>query len=130
MDVERTMQFILECQAKAEIRMQKFDERMEKADARMERAEARMEKFDARMEKAEARAVAMEKRFDRRLDGMTKLIEHGMRRLSKIEDTLVNVTRIQQEIAIEQKELARAQRETERTLKAFINSLRPGRNGG
>ncbi len=110
------MQFILESQARAEIRM----------------------------EKAEARADAMEKRFDRRLNGIATLIQQGMRRLVKIEDTLANVTHIQQqfardqqelaknlqELAREQRELAKSQRDTDRTLKAFIDSLRRPGNGG
>ena len=60
MDVERTMEFILQMQAKAEVRMAK-------AEARMEKAEARMDKFD------------------RRLEAMRKLVETGMRWLVKIE---------------------------------------------
>jgi hypothetical protein len=62
MDVERTMEFILQMQAKSE-------ERMAKAEARMDRADARMEKFDRRME------------------AMRKLVETGMRWLVKIEKT-------------------------------------------
>jgi len=94
MDVERTIQFILESQA---------------------RAEARSEKADARMEKADARVAALEKRLDRRMDAITKLIQQGMRMLAKTDATLA--------------ELAEAQKETDRSLKAFINSMRHGRNG-
>jgi len=101
MDVERTIQFILESQARAE--------------ARSEKAEARSEKADARMEKADARVAAMEKRLDRRMDAITKLLQQGMRMLAKTEATLA--------------ELAEAQKETDRSLKAFINSMRHGRNG-
>jgi hypothetical protein len=36
MDVERTMEFILDMQAKAEVRMGKADERMDKFDKRLE----------------------------------------------------------------------------------------------
>ena len=89
MDVERTIEFILESQA---------------------RAEARMEKSDARMEKSNARAAAMEKRLDRRMDAIAKLLQQGMRMLAQTD--------------IKLKELAQAQKETDRSLKAFINSLR------
>ena len=51
------MQFILEAQARAEIRM----------------------------ERADARTTALEKRLDKRMDGITKLLQHGMRMLVKIE---------------------------------------------
>jgi len=47
----------------------------------MDRADARTEKADARMEKADARITAMEKRLDKRMDAITKLLQHGMRML-------------------------------------------------
>ena len=94
MDIERTIQFILESQA---------------------RAEGRTEKADLRMEKAELRADAREKRMDKRMDAIGKLLQQGMRMLVKTDTRLA--------------ELATAQRETDRSLKAFIDSLRRGRNG-
>ena len=93
-DVERTIHFIVESQARAEIRM---------------------EKFETRMEKAENRSNAMEKRLDRRIDAISKLLQQGMRMLVRTEARL--------------EELARAQKDTDRSLKALINSLRNGRNG-
>lgn len=62
MDVERTIEFILQMQAKSEERMAKFDERMAKAEARMDK-------------------------FDKRMEAMRKLVETGMRMLVKIEKT-------------------------------------------
>ena len=93
-NIERTMQFILESPAKAEIRMRKVDIRMD----------------------------AMEKRLDRRMDGITKLLHQGMRILVKIETKV-------EDLADAQKELAEAQKNTDRSLKALIKSLRNGRNG-
>ena len=87
------MQFILESQAKAEIRMQKF----------------------------EGRVDAMERRLDKRMDGITKLLQQGMRVLVKIETKV-------EELAEAQKELAAAQKQTDRNLQALIKSLRNGRN--
>lgn len=76
-DMERTIQFILESQAKAEVRAAKTD----------------------------ARIDAMEKRFDRKIDAITKLLHQGKRMLVKTETRLAE-------------------------LKALIRSLRNGRNGG
>ena len=115
MDVERTMEFILKSQARAEIRM-------EKAEARMEKAEARMEKMDGR------------------LDGIAKLIRQGMRMLVKTDARLAELTQAQKrtEVALAElaqhtdsgfAELRQAQKATEKSLKAFIDSLRHGRNG-
>ena len=81
----------------------------------MEKADQRMEKFEARMERNERRVDAMEKRLDKRMDAIAKLLQHGMRRLAETQDSI--------------KELAQAQKETDKTLRAFINSLRQRRNG-
>ena len=108
MDVERTMQFILDCQARAEARAEKAEGRMDRADARAEKAETRMDRAEARMDRADARAEKMEKRLDRRMDGITKLLQQGMKMLG---------------------ELAQAQKATERSLKTLINSMGHSRNG-
>jgi chromosome segregation ATPase len=136
MDVERTMEFILRSQA---------------------RAETRMEKLESRIQNSEIRANARMDRIDRRLEGTSKLIQHGMRMLVKIETKLDEVSQAQKrtdvalaelaksqtelakshtelaqahtELAKSHAELAQAQKATEKSLKAFIDSLRHGRNG-
>jgi hypothetical protein len=100
-NIEHTIQFILASQAKAEIRM----------------------------DRADARAAAMEKRLDRRMDAITKLLQHGMRMLNKTQTELAEMAKAQKELAGELKELALAQKATDRSLKASIDSLRNGRNG-
>jgi hypothetical protein len=104
MDVEKTMAFILEMQARAEVRMQQFDERMEKDHkAALERhklAMARMDKFDIQL-KSTANLVRA---------GMKLVIEDHRKFNKKLAD------------------LTAAQERTEATLKAFIASLK-GRNG-
>ncbi|OLC27765.1 MAG: hypothetical protein DMG17_07510 [Acidobacteria bacterium] len=122
MDVERTMEFILKSQA---------------------RAETRMEKLGTRIQNAEIRANARMDRIDRRLDATSKLIQHGMRMLVKVETKLdelseaqkrttvavAELARSQAELARSHAQLAQAQKATEKSLKAFIDSLRHGRNG-
>ena len=115
MDIERTIQFILESQARAEVRMENADRRVENSNRRMENADRRIEKAERRMEKAELRADVMEKRMDKRMDAIGKLLQQGMRMLVKTDTRLA--------------ELAAAQKATDRSLKAFIDSLRSGRNG-
>ena len=121
MDVERTMEFILKSQA---------------------RAETRMEKLGTRIQNAEIRANARMDRIDRRLDATSKLIQHGMRMLVKVETKLdelseaqkrttvavAELARSQAELARSHAQLAQAQKATEKSLKAFIDSLRHGRN--
>jgi hypothetical protein len=74
------------------------------------------------MQNAEDRAYAVEKRLDKRMDAISKLIQQSMRILVRTEAKLKALTRTQEE-------LARAQMETKKTLRAFINSLRHGGNG-
>src|SRR5262249_31591537 len=107
-DIERTIEFILETQAKAEVRVD-----------------------------------AMEKRIDRRMDAITKLLQQGMRMLVKTDTKLAAIAdaqrrtdirlaelaKTQKDLTAAQKDLAAAQKATDRSLKAFIDSLRQGRNG-
>ena len=67
MDVERTIEYILQMQAQSEVRMAKVDERMAKADERMDK-------------------------FDKRLEAMRKLVETGMRMLVKNEQRMGELT--------------------------------------
>jgi hypothetical protein len=104
MDVERTMEFILKSQARAEVRM-------EKAEIRMDKAEVRMDKLDKRM------------------DGIAKLIQQGMRTLVKVDRSLAELVQAQKRTDVHISELSQAQKATEKSLKAFIDSLKHGRNG-
>jgi len=85
------MKFILESQARAE--------------ARADRAEARSDRADSRADKADARMDKMEKKAEREMAAIRKLLHQGMKSLA---------------------ELAESQKETNRTLKAFIKSLGNG----
>lgn len=75
MDVERTMEFILESQARAEVRM--------------DRAEARMDKSEAR--------------FEKRINAITKLIQTGMKMLVKLEENQADLQKSLKELAASQK---------------------------
>jgi len=108
MDIEATMQFILESQARSEARLDKALARADKHEARANRADARMDRAEARMDKHEAYVKAVEKRLDKRMDAITKLVQQGMRMMV---------------------ELRESQKDTDRELKALIKSLRNGRNG-
>jgi len=94
MNVERTMEFILQRQAKAELRM----------------------------DRAEARSDRTELRFNKRLDGLAKIVRTGTKLLNQ-----VVVER--RKLAEEMRGLAAAQRRTDRTLNNFIGSLCKRRNG-
>lgn len=102
----------------------------EKADARAaamdkkhatlrEELKAQSARFDARTnaldKKHDSRREAAENRLDRRMDSITKLIQQGMKILIRIEKRV--------------DEVAAAQRNTDRTLKSFIASMRNGRHG-
>jgi hypothetical protein len=113
--LNRTIDFILQSQARAEVRW-------EKAEARWERAEAR---WETRQDK-----------LDRRLDSIAKIVQQGMRLLVKVQveaaDARVRQRKMDKTLADvghTLAELAQAQKATEQTLRALINSQRGGRNG-
>ena len=116
MDVERTSDFILQMQAKAEVRMAKAEERMAKIDQRIVNAEAR---FDARMEK-----------FDRRLEAMRKLVETGMRMLVKMEKGQQGLTERLNALAVDVQALTAAQRRTDRKLDRLLDAWSRQRPNG
>ena len=111
-DVERTIEAILEAQSKTEARAAKHEARMEAMELRIQEARAR---GDSRLE-------LVENRLNRRIDGTNKLIQQGMRILVKIGQ---NVSRVQKNVD----DLAAAQKETQRTLRTFIASIQNGRHG-
>ena len=102
MDVERTIEFILQMQAKAEMRMAEADER---ADERAARADQRMDKFD------------------KRLEATRKIIQVGMKLMARHDGEM-------REIREAIKATAQQQRKTERTLDRFIASLTNRRSNG
>src|SRR5215831_18708484 len=74
MDVEKTIQAILESQLRAEKRADRADERMNRADERMDRAEKRADQGEKRADRAEQRAD----KFDRQLQATRNLVQKGM----------------------------------------------------
>jgi hypothetical protein len=108
MNIEQTMEFILAAQA---------------------RAEARAEKHDERMRAQDLRTRAMETRLDKRMDAITRILQQGMRMLTKTQSRVDELAAHQKELSTSLKELAVAQQETQRTLKQLIASIVRGRNG-
>ena len=105
MDVERTIEFILRQQAKAET----------KAESRAEQYAARAARYEARQAQAEAKA-------ERQMAGIRKLIQTGMPMIVKNEE-LVKITQA------ELRELTAVQKVTETKLQGLIDAPRLGRNG-
>jgi vacuolar-type H+-ATPase subunit B/Vma2 len=113
MDVERTIEYILDMQAKAEVRMAKADERAAKADERMDK-------------------------FDRRLEAMRKLIETDMRMLSKRDKEHAEFKKEFEEYKIESKkdfdrrikEITDIQKRTDLKLDRLIDAWGKQRTNG
>lgn len=100
MDMERTMQFIVETLADVAVRQQEAAVRAQAAERRADRADARIDKLE------------------RQMKGIQTLVKVGMR-------MLVESRQDHREIRKELKELAAAQKQTERALQKFLT----GRNG-
>src|SRR6516225_1763631 len=64
-NVEKTIEFILGQEARAEARLEKAMERMDRADKRMALADKRMDRAMERMDRADKRADRADKRLDR-----------------------------------------------------------------
>ena len=108
MDVERTIEFILQQQAKAEVRA---------------------ERHEARMERLEARAALAEAKAERQMTAIRKLIQTGMRMIVKNEELIKEVAAAQKATEAELRELAAAQKITDTKLQGLIETLRRSRNG-
>ena len=84
MDVERTIEFILQMQAKSEARMAKMDERMDKFDKRMEATLKLVQTGMKMLVKIDQKLLALteaqrktDRRFDRLIDSWTKRRTNG-----------------------------------------------------
>ena len=115
MDVERTMQFILDNLASVT---------------------ARQEEAAVRAAAMEARAAATEQRLDRRMDGIVKLIKTGMRMIVEIQESHKELAAEMKELAGEvkelaagMKELAAVQKRTEQRFDRWLESMNKGANG-
>lgn len=104
------------------------------------RHEARMAASGKRMAAREKYVEAVEKRLDKRMDGIAKLLKTGMHMLAndraeskrnnaEIRQSIEALVEAQMRSEARMDRLAAAQEDTHRTLKAFIESMRKGGNG-
>lgn len=112
MDVEKTIEFILAQEARAEGQMAAIR-------AQQAKAEGQMAAIRAQQVKAESQMAAIR-----------KLIQAGMRMIVKQNDSIKEVRESLKEVKEDLRELAKAQKVTEIKLQTFIDSLRRGGNGG
>ena len=115
MNTERTIEFILNTQAKAERRMDKTDMRLDGISKLLQQGMRMLVKTDAALAE-----------FQKRTDAtFTELAQAQKRTDTKLAELAQAQKRTDTKLA----ELAQAHKATERSLKAFIDSLRHGRNG-
>jgi hypothetical protein len=161
MDVEKTMQFILEQQARSDARFEAWNEtmrtRMEASQAQFEaqkvEAEKRAAETDKRFAEAEKRFAETDKRFaetEKRLKRVDRYIVRGARGLARERGMRQEIDRQISALVVAQQnteqtvreigeahvkleeahlKLEEAQRQTEISLKAFIDSMRKPTNG-
>jgi len=92
MDVDKTMEFILDRQAKTEALLGSLAERMDQAEIRMTKAEARMDRFDRRVRVYVRQFLKFQRQTDERFAQVSqKLDEVGdkLNGLIGVVDTLV-----------------------------------------
>ena len=116
--IEALLREMAERDSKIEKRMDRADQRADRAEQRLDRADKRADRADKRMETAEKRMDRAEQRmekFDVRLEATRKLVETGMKILVGLGQR--------------QKQTEAAVRELTKSQKAFLDSLKNGRNG-
>ena len=109
MDIERTMEFLVNQAARA--------------DARTAKHEQRMDRFDEQMDRRFAEADKRMTRLERQMKGVQKLLLLGA-------GEIADIRRLQRETQKEIKELAAAQKKTDRTLEWFMRSFGKGNGNG
>ena len=111
MDVQRTMDFILEQQAATSATLVEIAAR-----------QGEMAAWQREMTAWQREIAAWQAKTDRRLNAISKLLQTGMKMLVKTDEKL-------NELAAAHKELAAAQKQTELNLNRLIGSQRRGSNG-
>ena len=105
MDVEKTIEFILDQQAKTETLWQRNEERWKRAEERMKRLEGRQE------------------RFEKSLEGVRKLIVMGMKTLTGVTGaqkvSIVELREIRENI----RDLTAAQKRTDQKFERLVELL-------
>jgi hypothetical protein len=119
MDVERTMQFILDCQARTEATLQRMSEREERMDLRMEKMDAYMHRA-VRLAVQEVRAERRRRReMDARWDEkMTQLAAGQLLTEEKLQALSGTVDGLSKTVDGLSKK-----------IDGFLDGLRPGGNG-
>ena len=108
MDVERTMEWILEQQA---------------------RTETRFEAWAARQATWEAKAEARFAKHEKEIAAIRVLVKAGMKMIVNIQEEQKAQRGWRKEMDEALKELAAAQAATQKSLQSFIESMRRGTNG-
>ena len=111
MDVQRTIEFILDHQAKAEVQMAAMREQMQQMREQQARTDAQLAAVARQQIKAEGQMAAIR-----------KLIQAGMKMIVKQGERI-------NEVAEAQKDLAKSQKVTETKLQSLIDTLLRGGNG-
>lgn len=112
MDVEKTIEFILDQQAKTETLWQRNEERWMRSEERWKRAEERMERLEGRQE-----------RFDKSLEGVRKLIVMGMKTLTGVTASQKTSAAEIREIRENIRDLTAAQKRTDQKFERLVELL-------
>ncbi len=118
MDVERTIEFILQTQAKTETQIAGITKLVQQGMRMFVRNETTVERLETTVERLETTVETLAVT----VEGLAVTVE-GLAEAQKRTD------RSLAELSKEMKDLAKAQKTTERMFQAFIKGQRNGRNG-
>jgi chromosome segregation ATPase len=113
-DVERTIEFILDSQAKTEVRLTGITKLLQQGMRMLVKTDTTLAQLAEAQKRTDARLAEFQKRTDAKF--------------AELAEAQAELAEAQKELTQEMTELAKAQRETERTLRAFIKGQRNGQN--
>ncbi len=111
MDMERTMQFIVETLADVAVRQQEAEVRAKKAEARADRADARLDKIE------------------RQMKGIQTLVKIGMRGIIELREMQKRAQVEMREMRESMKNLSERQKRTDERFDRWLDSMNKGSNG-
>ena len=122
MDIERTMQFLVEQAARADVRMTRIEEHAARRDEQAAKRDELAARRDAEFEKRMAR-------LERQMKGVQKLLLLGATEIAEIRQMQREQRKEMEDIQGAIQELTKSQQKTDKMLQTFLRSFHGNGNG-
>ena len=129
MNVERTIEFILNSQAKAEARMDKTDKEIVAIRKLLHQGMRILVSIENAQKRTEARVAELARTQNQLAQTQNELAQAQKKTEAAMVQSQKRTDTATADLKKSMAELAEAQKETQRSLKAFLDSMRHRRNG-